>query len=697
MPLVRRARLVRDAISRISRNRNEDFPFPGFLVVAAQGTPCHWYGEGPCLFRTTATDYGMQGSVVVLPALVLVLSVLRFGTLTHGQSDDERSIIPDFPCDEAMSIDRSVIRFEGALTDPNAALYGKNHGCYKCSETLLNTNSSSCVNLWTAHEWDLFLRDTNNNGAELATLANQKFSEHGIYNVIYDQTAGTLGITVVQTPDNPNTPMEVLLGILAGLTLLAYLAPWVLQHLWGFANRRAAAFVAFRSGKEEAPVFDAAEDIRLEAGGDMHQPLLTPEYLAVTTTAATATNATSAVSSAVKKHPRLDCLDTFRGMCLCLMIFVNYGGGRYWYTEHSAWNGLTVADLLFPWFMWVMGVSMSLSMGSIYVDGGVEWWVHWYRVLRRSCILFGLGLFLSNGYNVTATTHHWRIPGVLQYFGISYFLVSASMLLVRHRTRDLLASIKPTGRSPIMMVYRFEWVIQASIFLIFVCICLFAAAPGCPAGYNGPGGISEDGAHFDCTGGIHKYIDDKVFGYQHYYHSPTCEQLYNCVAYDPEGLLGSLSATTLTYLGLMTGRVLLHFKDPRERVLRWVAGGICLCLFAGGLCSFSQNNGPIPVNKNLWSASFVTLLAGLALFVLSLVYLIVDVWKLWSGAPFRYLGLNSILIYCSHGVFEQYFPFSYNIADNYTHRSVLTMNVIGVSCWCLVAYYCFTIKFFVKV
>ena len=92
------------------------------------------------------------------------------------------------------------------------------------------------------------------------------------------------------------------------------------------------------------------------------------------------------------------------------------------------------------------------------------------------------------------------------------------------------------------------------------------------------------------------------------------------------------------------------------------------------------------------------LLAGLGMLGLSLTYLAVDVYKLWSGAPFRFLGLNSILIYCAHGVFEGYFPFSYYISPkNWSHASVLTSNVVGVVCWMAVAYYCFRIKFFVKI
>lgn len=81
------------------------------------------------------------------------------------------------------------------------------------------------------------------------------------------------------------------------------------------------------------------------------------------------------------------------------------------------------------------------------------------------------------------------------------------------------------------------------------------------------------------------------------YHSPTCKYLYECGPYDPESLFGSLSATFLTFLGLMTGRVLLHFRGAWERCLRWWFWGLVLCLVGGMLCGFSQNQGPVPINK----------------------------------------------------------------------------------------------------
>ena len=81
-------------------------------------------------------------------------------------------------------------------------------------------------------------------------------------------------------------------------------------------------------------------------------------------------------------------------LSLIIMIFVNYGGGGYWFFNHSAWNGLTVADLVFPWFVWIMGVSVVFSYQSRRKD---QIWSRLYQVFRRSIILFGLGLFLNNG------------------------------------------------------------------------------------------------------------------------------------------------------------------------------------------------------------------------------------------------------------------------------------------------------------
>ena len=130
-----------------------------------------------------------------------------------------------------------------------------------------------------------------------------------------------------------------------------------------------------------------------------------------------------------------------------IMIFVNYGGGGYWFFDHSCWNGLTVADLVFPWFIWIMGVSIVFSYKSRRKDSLQS---RLYQIVRRSIILFCLGLFLNNGGSLSLSlslSHslqkifslslvlagfslsHWRIPGVLQRFAISYFVVALTELI----------------------------------------------------------------------------------------------------------------------------------------------------------------------------------------------------------------------------------------------------------------------------
>jgi hypothetical protein len=108
------------------------------------------------------------------------------------------------------------------------------------------------------------------------------------------------------------------------------------------------------------------------------------------------------------------------------MIFVNYGGGGYWFFDHSSWNGLTVADLVFPWFMWIMGVSMAL--GNLKSSSSASRASLLLSAFRRGATLIGIGLFLNSGG--MDAVEHWRLPGVLQYFGFSYIVVSFIIIQV---------------------------------------------------------------------------------------------------------------------------------------------------------------------------------------------------------------------------------------------------------------------------
>ncbi|XP_066916081.1 uncharacterized protein [Clytia hemisphaerica] len=120
-----------------------------------------------------------------------------------------------------------------------------------------------------------------------------------------------------------------------------------------------------------------------------------------------------------KSTKRLRSLDTFRGISILVMIFVNYGGGKYWFFNHSKWNGLTVADLVFPWFIFIMGASIFISCRSIRRKTIPKITIT-KKIIVRSIKLFALGLFINNGKDY----EHWRIPGVLQRFALSYLVVA---------------------------------------------------------------------------------------------------------------------------------------------------------------------------------------------------------------------------------------------------------------------------------
>lgn len=133
----------------------------------------------------------------------------------------------------------------------------------------------------------------------------------------------------------------------------------------------------------------------------------------------------AAIANPKTSRVRLQSLDSFRGFALTIMIFVNYNGGYYYFFSHSLWNGLTVADLVFPWFVWIMGTSMAIAFNSL-LRRKTPRKTMLYKVVRRACVLFALGLALSNLYDL----RNGRIPNVLQRFAISYLVVGLIMLYV---------------------------------------------------------------------------------------------------------------------------------------------------------------------------------------------------------------------------------------------------------------------------
>ncbi|XP_051993883.1 heparan-alpha-glucosaminide N-acetyltransferase-like isoform X2 [Xyrauchen texanus] len=400
---------------------------------------------------------------------------------------------------------------------------------------------------------------------------------------------------------------------------------------------------------------------------------------------------------------RLRSLDTFRGMALVIMVFVNYGGGRYWFFRHESWNGLTVADLVFPWFVFIMGTSIGLSLSGSLRRGVKRTHLLW-KVFWRSLQLFLIGVIIINPSYCQGPLS-WdflRIPGVLQRLGFTYLVVAVLDLAVAQNQLPNLSSVNlETCWFTVhdICLYWPAWLCVIALETVWLCLTFLLPVPGCPTGYLGPGGFGDFGQYLNCTGGAAGYIDRWLLGENHIYQTPSSRVVYQSVVpFDPEGVLGSINSILMAFLGLQAGKILLHYRDQHRQIItRFLIWGFILGIISAVLTKCSRNYGFIPVNKNLWSLSYVTTLSSFAFVVLVFFYYMVDVMRWWSGAPFYYPGMNSILVYVGHEVFEEYFPFRWKMANSQSHAEHLAQNLLATSIWVFIAFLLYRKKVFWKI
>ncbi|XP_074946740.1 heparan-alpha-glucosaminide N-acetyltransferase isoform X2 [Phalacrocorax aristotelis] len=390
-------------------------------------------------------------------------------------------------------------------------------------------------------------------------------------------------------------------------------------------------------------------------------------------------NATDSVSSdptprlwSTASRQRLRSLDTFRGLSLIIMVFVNYGGGKYWFFKHESWNGLTVADLVFPWFVFIMGTSTSLSLSSMLRWESSKWKVL-RKILWRSFLLILLGIIVVNP-NYCLGPLSWdnlRIPGVLQRLGFTYLVVAALELLFARAAGPESGTLEtPCPALQDILPYWPQWIFILVLEVIWLCLTFLLPVPGCPRGYLGPGGIGDFGIYPNCTGGAAGYIDRLLLGEKHIYQHPSSS----------------------------AGKIILFYKDRHKQIMsRFFLWSIVMGVISAILTKCSKEEGFIPINKNLWSISYVTTMSCFAFILLLLIYYLVDVKRLWSGAPFFYPGMNSILVYIGHEVFENYFPFKWKMQDSQSHAEHLTQNLTAATLWVIISYLLYRRRIFWKI
>ena len=302
---------------------------------------------------------------------------------------------------------------------------------------------------------------------------------------------------------------------------------------------------------------------------------------------------------------RLSSLDAFRGMTIAGMILVNNPGSwQHVYApfRHAEWHGWTPTDLIFPFFLFIVGVSVSLAFSKKLerVDSYVSIYT---KIFRRSLILFALGIALRLLFRFDFS--HLRIPGVLQRIAICY-LISALIF----------SKVGIKGRVAIIFF----------LLVGYYLVMKLVPVPGYGAGV------------WDYQGNLCGFIDSKLMG----------GHLY-LPQFDPEGILSTFPAIASTLLGTLAGDWLRSSKN-----VFWKSGGL---FTAGTVLTISGLllHPLFPINKQLWTSTYVLFSAGAALLILGLCLWLMDGlgWKKWAY-PFLVLGTNAIFVYVASTVMVKF-------------------------------------------
>jgi len=322
---------------------------------------------------------------------------------------------------------------------------------------------------------------------------------------------------------------------------------------------------------------------------------------------------------------RLLSLDVLRGITIAGMIMVNNPGSWssiYAPLGHAQWNGLTPTDLVFPFFMFIMGVSMYLSYKKFDFKFSGQTFT---KLLRRSVLLFLVGVALGwfglfcRGLNelrgeelsffekigqAATNLENLRTLGVLQRLALVSFFGSLSVLIFKPK--------------------RIPWLI--AIILLFYWILM-----------------AITGSYLENSDNLVAIIDRAVLGVSHMYtdHLPDGTS----VVFDPEGLLSTLPSIAHVLLGFWAGKLISETKDNNVRIQKLFIFGTII-LFLGFLLDYS-----FPINKKIWSSSFVLATCGLASLLLGLLIWIIDIKgrKNWS-VFFESFGVNPLFIYVVAGI-----------------------------------------------
>jgi predicted acyltransferase len=303
--------------------------------------------------------------------------------------------------------------------------------------------------------------------------------------------------------------------------------------------------------------------------------------------------------------PRLLSLDVFRGLTVMVMVLVNNPGDWghiYAPLEHAEWNGCTVADLVFPFFLFIVGVSIVYALGTKKQDV-TQHNALILKIVRRAAIIFALGLFMALYLYWDFSTV--RIPGVLFRIALVYLIAGIIFIKSGYKT-------------------------QAGL-LIFILIVYYILLTQIPVP-----GVGKPNLQPETNLGA--WLDRLIF--------TTAHLWKQSVTWDPEGILGTLPAVGTALIGILTGTWLKRTElTATKKVGVMLAAGVVLAII--GLIF----NSIFPINKALWTSSFVLFTGGLAVVLLGLCYWLIDVKGYQKFTkPFVVYGVNAITVFVASGL-----------------------------------------------
>ena len=307
---------------------------------------------------------------------------------------------------------------------------------------------------------------------------------------------------------------------------------------------------------------------------------------------------------------RYQSLDVFRGATVALMILVNNPGTWahiFSPLEHASWHGLTPTDLVFPFFLFAVGNAMSFVIPKLAQSGDANFWK---KLLKRTLLIFAIGLFLnwspfvkwSEGELVFKQWENIRILGVLQRIALCYFF--ASIIIYYGKSK--------------MALY-----IGAVILLLYWMLTTILGAPGHP---------------YSLSGYFGNAIDQCILGITHIYKGEG-------VPFDPEGLTSTLPAIVQVIFGYLVGEYIQNKGKNFEMLSQLLLTGVLL-VFVGYIWDFS-----FPINKKIWTSSYVLYTSGLAMITLSMFIYLIE-FKNASGKWsyfFEVFGKNPLFIFVLSG------------------------------------------------